>query len=180
MLLETFTRRKPNDFEADVSLKRRVSYSLPEPVMDVVDANLLTSTGNRLQKELEVVASIMKVALDCCVEYPARRTNMKDVVGMLQKTKIQSLGCGAFGIKKKDGTVKLKGRKEGRKGELAIDTEIFEITPAFHVVEVKKKSGDTAEYRKFCDQGLTPSLKDLFWTWQGNEQQHVENQEIKT
>ncbi|KAF3613260.1 putative LRR receptor-like serine/threonine-protein kinase GSO2-like [Capsicum annuum] len=102
MLLETFTRRKPNDFEGDVSLKRWVSYSLPEAVMDVVDANLLTSTGNRLQKELDVVASIMKVALDCCVESPDRRTNMKDVVGMLQKTKIQPLGCGACSYEPND------------------------------------------------------------------------------
>lgn len=74
----------------------------------------------------------------------------------------------------------MQGSKEGRKGQLAIDAEIFEITPAFHVVEVTKKSGDTAEYRKFCDQGLKPSLKDIVWTCQGNEQQEVENQEIKT
>ncbi|KAM3239181.1 hypothetical protein P3L10_014215 [Capsicum annuum] len=93
MLLETLTRRKPNEFEGDLSLKQWVSYSLPEAVMDVVDANLLTSTGNCLQKELDVAVSIMKVALDCCAESPARRTNMKDVVAMLQKIKIQLLAC---------------------------------------------------------------------------------------
>ncbi|KAK4733157.1 hypothetical protein R3W88_007418 [Solanum pinnatisectum] len=93
MLLETFTRRKPTEFEGDLSLKQWVSYSLPEAVMDVVDANLVTPMDNRLQKELDVVASIMKVALDCCAESPARRTNMKDVVGMLQKIKIQLLTC---------------------------------------------------------------------------------------
>ncbi|PHT37583.1 hypothetical protein CQW23_21156 [Capsicum baccatum] len=65
MLLETFTRRKPNEFEGDLSLKKWVSYSLPEAVMDVVDINLVTPTGNHLQKELDVVASIMNVALDC-------------------------------------------------------------------------------------------------------------------
>ncbi|KAM3306497.1 hypothetical protein P3S67_013367 [Capsicum chacoense] len=91
MLLETFTRRKPNEFDGDLSLKQWVSYSLPEAVMDIVDVNLVTPQGN--QKELDVVASIMKVALDCCAESPARRTNMKDVVGMLQKIKIQLLAC---------------------------------------------------------------------------------------
>ncbi|XP_047266568.1 probable LRR receptor-like serine/threonine-protein kinase At3g47570 isoform X2 [Capsicum annuum] len=65
MLLETFTRRKPNEFEGDLSLKQWM--------------------------ELDVVASIMKVALDCCAESPARRTNMKDVVAMLQKIKIKLL-----------------------------------------------------------------------------------------
>ncbi|XP_055826475.1 probable LRR receptor-like serine/threonine-protein kinase At3g47570 [Solanum dulcamara] len=91
MLLETFTRRKPNEFEGDLTLKQWVSYSLSEAVMDVVDVNLVTQMDNQLQKELDVVTSIMKVALDCCSESPARRTNMKDVVGMLQKIKIQLL-----------------------------------------------------------------------------------------
>ncbi|CAN4091954.1 unnamed protein product [Withania somnifera] len=91
MLLETFTRRKPNEFEGDLSLKQWVSYSLPEAIVDVVDANLVTPIDNRLQKELDVVASIMTVALDCCAESPARRINMKHVVGMLQKIKIQLL-----------------------------------------------------------------------------------------
>ncbi|KAM3306489.1 hypothetical protein P3S67_013359 [Capsicum chacoense] len=65
MLLEMFARRKPNEFERDLSLKPWVSYSLPATVMVVVDANLLTSTGNHIQKDLDVVA------LDCCVESPA-------------------------------------------------------------------------------------------------------------
>ncbi|PHT49642.1 hypothetical protein CQW23_09389 [Capsicum baccatum] len=93
LLLETFTRRKPNEFEGDLSLKQWVSYSLPGAVMDVVDSNLVTQMGSRLQMELDVVGSIMKVALDCCAENPARRTNMKDVVGMLQKINIQLLAC---------------------------------------------------------------------------------------
>ncbi|PHU19102.1 hypothetical protein BC332_10253 [Capsicum chinense] len=93
MLLETFTRRKPNEFEGDLRLKQWVSYSFPDAVMDVVDANLVTPIGNRFQKELDLVASIMKVALDCCAESLARRTNMKDVVGKLQKINIQFLAC---------------------------------------------------------------------------------------
>ncbi|KAM3306677.1 hypothetical protein P3S67_013547 [Capsicum chacoense] len=91
MLLETLIRRKPNEFEGDLSLKQWVSYSLPKAVMDVVDANLVKPIGKGLQKELDVVASILKVALDCCAESPARRTNMKDVVAMPQKIKIQLL-----------------------------------------------------------------------------------------
>ncbi|XP_060189477.1 probable LRR receptor-like serine/threonine-protein kinase At3g47570 isoform X3 [Lycium barbarum] len=93
MLLETFTRKKPNDemFEGDISLKQWVSNSLLEAPMDVVDANLVTPNDSYLK--LDCVASIMKVALDCCVESPARRTNMKDVVGMLQKIRIQLLAC---------------------------------------------------------------------------------------
>ncbi|CAN4092062.1 unnamed protein product [Withania somnifera] len=95
MLLEMFTRRKPNDemFEGGLSLKQWVSYSLPEAITDIVDANLVKPTHSHLQKELDIVALIMKVALDCCAESPARRTNMKEVVGMLQKINIQLLAC---------------------------------------------------------------------------------------
>ncbi|RAL49705.1 hypothetical protein DM860_001996 [Cuscuta australis] len=77
----------------------------------------------------------------------------------------------SFRVEKKDGTVKLQGSKQGRKGRLAIDAEIFEVTPSFHVVEVKKSSGDTMEYRKFCEHELKPSLKDIIWKWEGSEQQ---------
>lgn len=72
----------------------------------------------------------------------------------------------SFKVKKKDGMVKLQGNKGGRKGLLAIDAEIFEVTPSFHMVEVKKRAGDTMEYKKFCDQELRPSLKDIVWAWQ--------------
>ncbi|XP_073300980.1 CBL-interacting serine/threonine-protein kinase 20 [Primulina huaijiensis] len=74
----------------------------------------------------------------------------------------------SFKIKKLDGVVKMQGSKEGRKGQLGIDAEIFEVTPSFHVVEVKKTAGDTMEYRKFYDQDLKPSLKDIVWSWQGS------------
>ncbi|KAM3393887.1 hypothetical protein P3S68_002888 [Capsicum galapagoense] len=74
MLLETFTRRKPSEFEEVLSLKQWVSYSLPDAVIDVADANLVPPTDNHVMKKLDCVASITKVALDCCDSSPARRT----------------------------------------------------------------------------------------------------------
>ncbi|KAE8697847.1 CBL-interacting serine/threonine-protein kinase 10 [Hibiscus syriacus] len=79
-----------------------------------------------------------------------------------------------FRIMNKDGKVKLQGVKEGRKGLLAIDAEIFEVTPSFYVVEMTKTSGDTLEYKKFCKQELKPSLKDIVWAWQGSEHQSID------
>ncbi|KAL5772210.1 hypothetical protein ACOSP7_011811 [Xanthoceras sorbifolium] len=76
----------------------------------------------------------------------------------------------SLNMRKKDGTVKLQHSREGRKGQLAIDAEIFEVTPAFHVVELKKASGDTIEYRDFCNKELKTSLKDIVWKWDGCEQ----------
>ncbi|KAF2296895.1 hypothetical protein GH714_011625 [Hevea brasiliensis] len=52
-------------------------------------------------------------------------------------------------MKKEAGLLKMEGLQEGRKGPLSIDAEIFEVTPNFYLVEVKKSSGDTMEYQKF-------------------------------
>ncbi|XP_077239152.1 CBL-interacting protein kinase 18-like [Tasmannia lanceolata] len=74
-------------------------------------------------------------------------------------------------VKKKDGGVmKLEGSKEGRKGVLSMDAEIFEVTPSFHLVEMKKSSGDTLEYQKLWKQDIRPALKDIVWAWQGEQQ----------
>ncbi|WOL11033.1 CBL-interacting protein kinase 5-like [Canna indica] len=76
-----------------------------------------------------------------------------------------------FRVKKeKEGVVKLEGSREGRKGQLAVEAEIFEVTPALYVVEVKKAAGDTLEYERFYHQGMKPSLKDIVWKWQNGEQ----------
>ena len=74
----------------------------------------------------------------------------------------------------------MEGSKEGRKGILSIDAEIFEVTPSFHLVEVKKSSGDTLEYQKMLKQDIRPALKDIVWTWQGEQQQQqLEQQELQ-
>nr|ABY58264.1 serine-threonine kinase [Persea americana] len=79
-------------------------------------------------------------------------------------------------VKKKDeGILKLEGSKEGRKGVLSIDAEIFVVNPSFHLVEVKKSSGDTLEYQKLWNQDMRPALTDIVWAWQGDQQQQRES-----
>nr|XP_043636836.1 CBL-interacting protein kinase 2-like [Erigeron canadensis]XP_043636837.1 CBL-interacting protein kinase 2-like [Erigeron canadensis] len=68
--------------------------------------------------------------------------------------------------KREAGLLKLEATKEGRKGILSIDAEIFELTHSFHLVEVKKSNGDTLEYQKVLNEGLRPGLQDIVWTWQ--------------
>ncbi|CAL9119714.1 unnamed protein product [Musa textilis] len=67
-------------------------------------------------------------------------------------------------VKKKDqGVLKMEGSKAGRNGVLAIDAEIFEVTPKLHLVEIKKTDGDTSEYEKLWKQEIRPALKDIVW-----------------
>lgn len=80
-------------------------------------------------------------------------------------------------MKKDGGLMKLEGAKEGRKGSLSMDAEIFEVTPTFHLVEVKKTSGDTLEYQKLIKKHLRPGLKDIVWTWKGEQQRTQQEQD---
>ncbi|KAK9755444.1 hypothetical protein RND81_01G025700 [Saponaria officinalis] len=74
-------------------------------------------------------------------------------------------------IKKKDGgLLRFEGSRQGRKGVLSFDAEIFEVTPSFHMVELKKLSGDTLEYQKIVKQEMKPALKDIVWAWQGEHE----------
>ncbi|KAK8355614.1 hypothetical protein V6Z12_A05G302300 [Gossypium hirsutum] len=74
-------------------------------------------------------------------------------------------------VKKHGGLMKMEGSNGGRKGALAIDAEIFEFTPSFHLVELRKSSGDTLEFRNMFQLDVRPALKDIVWAWQdGNNQ----------
>jgi len=76
-----------------------------------------------------------------------------------------------FSVKKtEDCKMKLHGSEQGPKGCLSIDAEIFEVTPSFFVVELRKTGGDTLEYSKLCSQELRPALKDIVWIWDGHSQ----------
>lgn len=73
-----------------------------------------------------------------------------------------------FKVQKMDGGIMKMERAKGRKGGvLGIDAEIFEITPSFHMVEMKMTRGDTAEYEKLWKEDVRPALKDIVWTCQG-------------
>jgi 5'-AMP-activated protein kinase catalytic alpha subunit len=79
--------------------------------------------------------------------------------------------------KRAAGLLKLEGVDEGRKGILCIDAEIFEVTPFFHLVEVKKSNGDTLEYQKILNDDIRPALQDIVWVWQGELQEQSQHSE---
>ncbi|PWA61829.1 Calcium/calmodulin-dependent/calcium-dependent protein kinase [Artemisia annua] len=68
-----------------------------------------------------------------------------------------------------DFKIRMEGTEEGRKGALAVTAEVFEMTAEMTVVEFTKDSGDTLEYEKFCEEDVRPALKDIVWTWQGDD-----------
>lgn len=66
--------------------------------------------------------------------------------------------------KKDGGFLKLVGSR-GRKEEVAIDVDIFEVTPSFHVVEMKRSNGNTFDYQKLLKDDMQPALKDIVCAW---------------
>nr|AON96295.1 CIPK10 [Stipa purpurea] len=78
--------------------------------------------------------------------------------------------------KKDGGLLKMESLQPGRKGVMSINTEIFQITPNFHLVEIKKTNGDTLEYQKVMKQDMRPALKDIVWAWQGEQPQQQNEQ----
>ncbi|KAI7752653.1 hypothetical protein M8C21_033238 [Ambrosia artemisiifolia] len=53
-----------------------------------------------------------------------------------------------FDVHKKNYKLRLENSKAGRKGNLNIATEVFEVAPSLHMVEVRKAKGDTLEFHK--------------------------------
>jgi len=107
-----------------------------------------------------------------CLKKETRFTSLQPAPVIISK--IEEVGKHLrLKVSKRDGgLMKLEGVKEGRKGILSIDAEIFEVTPSFHMVEMKKTGGDTLEYQKVLKEGLRPALQDIVWAWQGEEQKH--------
>ncbi|XP_040940117.1 CBL-interacting serine/threonine-protein kinase 9-like [Gossypium hirsutum] len=68
--------------------------------------------------------------------------------------------------------MKLKGDKSGRKGELSVATEVFEVAPCLHMVEFRKTGGHIG-----VSQGIylhsnfyksfSSGLKDIIWNTEG-------------
>jgi 5'-AMP-activated protein kinase catalytic alpha subunit len=73
-----------------------------------------------------------------------------------------------FKVARKDSKLRLLGSNEGRKGWLSVTAEVFKVAPEVTMVEFSKSSRDTLEYIKFCEEDIRPALKDIVWTWQGD------------
>ncbi|GJN19049.1 hypothetical protein PR202_gb06282 [Eleusine coracana subsp. coracana] len=80
--------------------------------------------------------------------------------------------------KKENGILKMAAPKEGIKGFLEFDAEIFEFAPSFLLIELKKTNGDTLEYQKLVKEEIRPALKDVVWVWQ-NDRQHEQSVQVE-
>ncbi|XP_021776482.1 CBL-interacting protein kinase 32-like [Chenopodium quinoa] len=67
-----------------------------------------------------------------------------------------------FDVHKKNYKMRLENMKAGRKGNLNVATEVLQVAPSLHLVELRKAKGDTLEFHKFYKK-LSSSLEDVVW-----------------
>ncbi|XP_027182354.1 LRR receptor-like serine/threonine-protein kinase GSO1 [Coffea eugenioides] len=93
MLMEVFSRRKPNDemFAGNLNLKSWINNSLPNSILRVIDAKLLQREDENFTEKLEVLSSILELALKCVCESPRERVSMKVTLETLKKIKLKFL-----------------------------------------------------------------------------------------
>lgn len=94
MLFEIFTRRKPTDelFGGELTMRQWINASIPERVIEVLDIGLLCIEDGRDVNFLEsIVLGIMELGLECTLESPEERVNIKEVVNKLNKIKLTLL-----------------------------------------------------------------------------------------
>ncbi|CAM0874477.1 unnamed protein product [Alopecurus aequalis] len=100
----------------------------------------------------------------------ARFTSDKPASDIISKLEYVAKALNLRVRKKDKGVLKMQARKEGRNGLVQLDTEIFEITPSHHLIEMKQTSGDPLEYRELMED-IRPALQDIVWAWHGDDQQ---------
>ncbi|GFP86325.1 probable LRR receptor-like serine/threonine-protein kinase at3g47570 [Phtheirospermum japonicum] len=94
ILMEVFTRKRPNDeiFAGNLSLRTWVKDSMPNAVINIIDSNLLGQDEDALtSQKLSCLSSIMELGLNCSVESPNERMSIKDVIVALSRIKLQLL-----------------------------------------------------------------------------------------
>ncbi|KAF8031016.1 hypothetical protein BT93_D0263 [Corymbia citriodora subsp. variegata] len=95
------------------------------------------------------------------VKRETRFTSKRPANEIISKIEETAMPLG-FDVKKNNFKMKLLGEKTGRKGHLAVATEIFEVAPSLYMVELRKSGGDTLEFHKFY-KSLSTGLKDIVW-----------------
>ncbi|CAA0842357.1 CBL-interacting serine/threonine-protein kinase 23 [Striga hermonthica] len=134
-------------------VERREERTATAPVAMNAFELISTSQGLNLSSLFEKQMGFVKRETRFTSKSPAN-----DIISKIE----QAAAPMGFDVKKNNYKMKLHGEKSGRKGHLSITTEIFEVAPSLHMVELRKAGGDTLEFHKFY-KNLSTGLKDIVW-----------------
>lgn len=88
LVLEIFTGKSPTDKDCcneEITFHQYVEASYPYGIMRIVDPFLLQqdADGLRQRKIYDTLVAIMRIGLNCSMDSPNRRIQMKDVIRQL-------------------------------------------------------------------------------------------------
>ncbi|KAL2228819.1 UNVERIFIED_CONTAM: Receptor kinase-like protein Xa21 [Sesamum indicum] len=92
LLMEIFTGKKPTDdkFTGDLTMKKWVSESLQDEIMEIVDAKLVTMMNEaELDAKSKLFRLVMTLALECTEDLPENRIDMMNVLARVKKIQAQ-------------------------------------------------------------------------------------------
>ncbi|KAL4334213.1 hypothetical protein GQ457_07G037470 [Hibiscus cannabinus] len=173
-------------------ITRPRAFSIEEPISDTntEDDDSAASESNKLSSPkffnaFEFISS-MSSGFDLSSLFENKRksgtmfTSRCSATAIMAKIEAVAKGLNFRVGKVKDFKMKLQGSSEGRKGKLLVTVEVSEVAPELAIVEFSKSSGDTLEYAKLCEENVRPALKDIVWTWQGDNFNNSSNVNVKT
>ncbi|WOL05731.1 CBL-interacting protein kinase 9 [Canna indica] len=131
--LVTEKREKPESMNAFELISRSQGFNL----------------GNLFEKQMGLVKRETRFTSQC---------PPNEIISKIEEA-AKPLG---FNVRKHNYKMKLQGDKSGRKGHLSVATEVFEVAPSLHMVELRKTGGDTLEFHKFY-KTFSSGLKDIVW-----------------
>ncbi|KAL0442493.1 UNVERIFIED_CONTAM: CBL-interacting serine/threonine-protein kinase [Sesamum latifolium] len=149
----------------DLVVERREERPPAAPVTMNAFELISTSQGLNLSSLFEKQMGLVKRETRFTSKCPA-----KEIISKIE----QAATPMGFDVKKNNYKMKLHGEKHGRKGHLSITTEIFEVAPSLHMVELRKAGGDTLEFHKFY-KNLSTGLKDIVWETGDDVKDEVNN-----
>jgi 5'-AMP-activated protein kinase catalytic alpha subunit len=131
------------------TLERTGSAAEPPPIRRLKSLNAF-----------DIIASSPSLNLTGLFEDPGEQMRFVSAAPVSKVvSKLEEIaGHVSFTARTKEYQVSIGGN--GSKGAL-LSAKIFVLTPELIMVKVCKKSGDTAEYRQFCDNELKPGLRGL-------------------
>ncbi|KAK4484206.1 hypothetical protein RD792_011428 [Penstemon davidsonii] len=93
LLMEMFTRKSPTNemFSGELTMRRWVSESFPNYIMQIIDAELLKKEDEKTVSltYLKSLTLIIGLALECTADVPEERLDMKVVLKMLKVIKAE-------------------------------------------------------------------------------------------
>ncbi|XP_077248444.1 CBL-interacting protein kinase 9 [Tasmannia lanceolata] len=116
---------------------------------ELISRSQVFNLGNLFEKQMGLVKRETRFTSQC----PAN-----EIISRIEEA-AKPLG---FNVRKQNYKMKLQGDKTGRKGHLSVATEVFEVAPSLHMVELRKTGGDTLEFHKFY-KNFSSGLKDIVW-----------------